>query len=416
MTLRSPVRCMVFEDPEVLDGDLMKVLRVDDDGSVFIRYQNDRCATVTGLNPLPSRGDVLLVGQGFWRVAPLEAWKESNEVGVVRRILEDGSLVVETSGILRTVKASEGVDCRKGHAIEFNAVEGVLRLLSETPITLLRDETDDDETPPMPVVSQAGTPKRGFDDFGGFKDVVAEALELIESQFRYRKYADQIGARPLRGVLFTGPSGVGKTHLARIIASETDAQFHLVDGPSLVSKWVGSSERALREVFARAEAATSGRAIIFFDEIDTIAERRTDDTHEASRRLVGQFLTLMDGFRRDAAVIVIAATNRPEALDPALLRPGRFDRQVAFRMPDDHDRLEILKVGAAPLQTEGDLPFEDVAALTTGWSAAELALIWTEAGQVASRDERSRISAEDMVIGYERAARRVVVAVPEASR
>ena len=162
------------------------------------------------------------------------------------------------------------------------------------------------------------------------------------------------------------------------------------------------------------EAAASGRAIIFFDEIDTIAERRTDHTHEMSRRLVGQFLTLMDGFRRDAAVIVIAATNRPDALDPALLRSGRFDRQIAFRMPNTSDRIAILKVGARPLRTDADLPFEDVATITDGWSAADLGLIWKEAGQVASRDERDRISAEDMVLGFERAARRVVVAVTGA--
>ena len=406
---------MIFEDPEVLDGDLIKVVRVDDDGSVFVRYQNDRCATVTGLTTLPKRGDILLVGPGFCRIAPPESWKESSEVGVVRRLLDDGDLVVETSGILRTVRANPGLECIKGHAIEFNTVEGVLRILSETPITRLRDELEDlDEPPPAPVVSRGAVPKRGFADFGGFEDVVAEARELVESQFRYRRFADRIGTRPLRGVLFTGPSGVGKTHLARIIARETDAEFHLVDGPSLVSKWVGSSERALREVFARAEAAASGRAIIFFDEIDSIAERRTDHSSETSRRMVGQFLTLIDGFRRDSAVIVIAATNRPEALDPALLRAGRFDRQVTFRLPTEHDRREILKVGAHPLQTELDLPFEDIAALTGGWSAAELALIWTEAGMVASRDERSRISAEDMVVGYERAARRVSIAAPES--
>lgn len=407
---------MAFDDPEILDGDLMKVVRVDDDGSVFVRYQDDRCATVTGLEPLPQRGDILFVGVGHWRIAPPEAWQGIKEVGIVRRVIGEGDLLVETTSGLKTVRTTPELQCAKGHTIEFNAVEGVLRLLSETPVGRLRDELDELDEPPVPIVPPTDAVKLGFADFGGFEDVVAEARELVESQFRYRKFADKIGARPLRGILFTGPPGSGKTHLARIIAKETEAGFYLVDGPSLVSKYVGSSERALRDVFAQAEAATSGSAIIFFDEIDTIAERRTDHTHEMSRRLVGQFLTLMDGFRRDTAVIVIAATNRPDALDPALLRPGRFDRQVAFRMPTAFDRLNILKVGAVSLRTANDLPFEDVATLTEGWSAADLALIWTEAAQVASRDERSQISAEDMVLGYERAGRRIEVAASESSQ
>jgi transitional endoplasmic reticulum ATPase len=404
---------MAYDDHEVLEGDLMKVVNVDGHGSVFVRYQDGRGALVTGLTPLPQRGDTLLVGFWGWRIAPPEAWQETKEVGIVRRVLADGDLIVETTGGLRTVGTKSGLQCAKGHTVEFTASEGALRLLSETPVGRLRDELDEVDEPTQPVVPVGGGLKLGFSDFGGFKDVVSEARELVESQFQYRKFADRIGARPLRGILFTGPPGTGKTHLARIIAKETKADFYLVDGPSLVSKWVGSSERALRDVFAQAEAAPSGRAIIFFDEIDTIAEKRTDQTHEMSRRLVGQFLTLMDGFRQDAAVIVVAATNRLEALDPALLRPGRFDRQVAFRAPNVLDRLQILRVGAAQLRTASDLPFEDVATLTEGWSAADLALIWTEAAQVASRDQRSQISAEDMVLGYERAERRILVAANE---
>ena len=226
---------------------------------------------------------------------------------------------------------------------------------------------------------------------------------MIETQFETRELLNEIGAQPVKGILFTGPPGTGKTYLAKIIAHVSNAEFYLVSGPSIVSKWVGDTEYTLRRIFESARKNESERAIIFFDEIDSIAERRSGDSHEASRRLVAQLLTLMDGFaNEDKSIVVIAATNRAESLDPALLRPGRFDWEIEFTPPTLQDRREILKVGSRMVKTSDDLPIEDIASLTGGWSAADLKLLWTEAALLAAGDGRGQIAGEDLVQAYER--------------
>jgi transitional endoplasmic reticulum ATPase len=255
------------------------------------------------------------------------------------------------------------------------------------------------------LVRHPGDKGPSFETFGGYHAVRERAIELIETQLNKRGNLDAIRARPVKGIIFTGPPGTGKTYLARIIANESKASFYLVSGPSIVSKWLGDSEETLRRIFEA--AAKEERAIIFFDEIDSIAERRTENSHEASKRLVAQLLTLLDGFDQGSGnVVVIAATNRIEDVDGALLRPGRFDWEISFGMPTLDDRFEILQVGARHLETTGDLPFEEVALLTDGWSAARLSSIWTEAALVAASDDRRSISDEDMALALERVSGR----------
>jgi transitional endoplasmic reticulum ATPase len=190
--------------------------------------------------------------------------------------------------------------------------------------------------------------------------------------------------------------------LARIIASRSGAKFYEISGPEIFSKWYGQSEELLRMIFDRARKQP--RSIVFFDEIDSVAAHRDDDAHEASRRVVAQLLTLMDGFSADDNVVVIAATNRPQAIDIALRRPGRFDWEITFPYPNRSDREEILEIGERKHSTRGDLPHTFVAAQTDGWSGASLAAIWTEAALLAVTDDRDAIAAEDYLGGYERVA------------
>ena len=336
--------------------------------------------------------------------APSTLWVEPTAVGVVRRVEPDGSVLLDTGSRIIAVRNELAVLVAVDNTVEFNDGEGVVRVVSQTPIRSGDFGLDTADIRREFLVPRTAGGAR-FEDFGGFPDVVARARELIETQINQRDRLRSIGARPVKGVLFAGPPGTGKTHLARIIAQEADSEFFLVNGPSIVSKWVGDTESTLRRLFAAAGDSASGRSIIFFDEVDSLAERRTSASHEFSKRLVAQLLTLMDGFDdEDRGVLVIAATNRPGNLDPAVTRPGRFDWIIEFGLPTLVDRIDILSAGSRGLQTETELPIADVAVLTEGWSAADLNAVWREAALLAVGDRRDLIAAEDVARAWERIA------------
>lgn len=394
---------MEFDDTsEPGVGNVGKVFSTSE-GVAFARLLDGRIVRWdTDGGPELRRGSIVLFGNhDTWEILPDSAWSVSTAVALVEQVLDDGSVLVEHGVTLQRIKNPDKVALCAKDTIEYD-VDGVLRKLGET-IT----QTVSSRMLPVQDVesyrfeSPEGGP--GFADFGGYPEVVERAKELISIQFERRKYLDKINAKPIKGVLFTGPPGTGKTHLARIIAHEAKAHFTLIRGPEIVSKWVGDSEDILRRLFDAARSSTLGKAIIFFDEIDSIAERRTSESHESSKRVVAQLLTLMDGLDdHSKGVMVIAATNRVETLDPALLRPGRFDWEIQFGMPTRDDRLKVLEVGSRRLSVAKDLPLTEIAALTEGWSAADVSSLWTEAAHVAAGERRGQIAGEDLARAFER--------------
>ncbi|MFN3217660.1 MAG: ATP-binding protein [Acidimicrobiales bacterium] len=392
------------EVEERFDGLLIKVLEVIDDGNAFFgRLANGNTARFSLGTPADlDRGDLVLVGDDWWHPAPTAVWPDDSMVGIIRKRIDDG-FVVEIGTTIKVVRGTPLVSVDVGNTVELNDVDGITNVIASTPLRFRDAGVDEDLSE---YLVKPGASELDFDSFGGYGDVIERAKELIETQLDLKEDLERIGAQPVKGVIFTGPPGTGKTHLARIIANVSNARFYLVSGPSIVSKWVGDSEETLRRLFE--DAAKQERAIIFFDEIDSIAARRAHDSHGESKRVVAQLLTLLDGFETSSNIVVIAATNRIDDIDEALLRPGRFDWEIEFRQPNIEDRFAILMVRAQQLQTSGQLPLEELALATEGWSGAMLTAIWTEAALIAASDHRPAIADEDLAQAYERVRSRPV--------
>ena len=228
-------------------------------------------------------------------------------------------------------------------------------------------------------------PEVRWDDVGGLGDVKQQLREAVEWPLKYPEHFKEMGIDPPRGILLYGPPGCGKTLLAKAVATESEANFIAVKGPEILSKWVGESERAIREIFSKARQAAP--CVIFFDELDSIVPRRgTRYDSGVTDRIVNQLLTEMDGIARLEGVVVIGATNRPDIVDPALLRPGRFDRVIFVPPPDTAARLEILKVHTRRMPLANDVNLQEIAELTEGYSGADLAALCREAALIALRE------------------------------
>jgi transitional endoplasmic reticulum ATPase len=223
-----------------------------------------------------------------------------------------------------------------------------------------------------------------WEDIGDLEEAKQRIREIVELPMKHPEIFQRLGIEPPKGILIYGPPGVGKTLLAKALANEIGAYFVAINGPEIMSKFYGESEERLREVFK--EAQENAPSIVFIDEIDSIAPKREEVTGEVEKRVVAQLLTLMDGIQERGKVIVIGATNRPEDVDPALRRPGRFDREIEIRPPDKQGRLEILQVHTRSMPLDSDVNLAEIADLTKGYTGADLAALAKEAAMAAVRE------------------------------
>ncbi|MDQ3967648.1 MAG: CDC48 family AAA ATPase [Thermoproteota archaeon] len=251
----------------------------------------------------------------------------------------------------------------------------------------------------IPKAAAKGVPRVSYEDIGGLKNEVQKVREMIELPLRHPEIFDRIGIEAPKGVLLHGPPGTGKTLLAKAVANETNANFYSISGPEIMSKFYGESEERLREVFKEAEE--NAPSIIFIDEIDSIAPKREEVSGDVEKRVVSQLLTLMDGIQSRGKLVVIGATNRPNAIDPALRRPGRFDREIDIGIPDEQGRLDILLIHTRGMPLTEDVDLESIAKVTHGFVGADLEALSKEAAMRSLRKILPEINLEQPKIPVE---------------
>ena len=232
-------------------------------------------------------------------------------------------------------------------------------------------------------ITEENIPEVTYEDIGGLTEEVKKIREMVEIPLKHPEVFERLGVEPPKGVLLHGPPGTGKTLLAKAVANETEATFILLNGPEVMSKFYGESEKKIRDIFEEAEK--NSPSIIFIDEIDSIAPQREDVGGEVERRVVSQLLTMMDGLQSRGKVVVIAATNRPNSIDPALRRPGRFDRELELRAPDKKGRLQILKIHTRGMPLTKDVDLDHISSITHGFVGADLSALAKEAAMVVLR-------------------------------
>ncbi|MDG6223811.1 MAG: CDC48 family AAA ATPase [Candidatus Bathyarchaeota archaeon] len=264
-----------------------------------------------------------------------------------------------------------------GHAIPFRVTKsrphGIVRIGHSTTVQIMAE----------PAPESEGLPRTTYEDIGGLHEEIQRIREMVELPLRHPELFQRLGIEPPKGVLLHGPPGCGKTLLARAVANESEANFYSINGPEIMSKFYGESEARLREMFQQAQK--NAPSIIFVDELDAIAPKREEVTGEVERRVVAQLLALMDGLSGRGYLIVIGATNRPEALDPALRRPGRFDREVEIGVPDQKGRYEVMQIHTRGMPLTADVDLDKLAKMSHGYTGADLSALSRETAMKALR-------------------------------
>ena len=263
--------------------------------------------------------------------------------------------------------------------------KGIVQVLPDTEIVIKEEPIDEEESGQVQTIS--------YEDIGGLGDQLQKVREMIELPLKHPILFRRLGIDPPRGVLLHGPPGTGKTLIAKAVASETKAHFTSINGPEIISKYYGESEKQLREIFD--EAAANAPAIIFIDELDSIAPKREDVTGEVERRVVAQLLTLLDGMQGRDNVVVIGATNRRDAIDPALRRPGRFDRELEIGVPDKNGRAEIIGIHTRGMPISDDFEVDWLLENSYGFVGADISALVRESAMKALRRYLPEIDLEE---------------------
>ncbi|MCX6658744.1 MAG: CDC48 family AAA ATPase, partial [Euryarchaeota archaeon] len=376
-----------------VDPALMRILQLSQGDTAIVEGTRATAVTVyTGYPEDENRGTVRIDGStrknagvgldekvSIKKVVPKPATKVTLAPTQPLKIMGGEQYLVQTL---------EGRPIVKGDLIEVNIMGRKFDLVvqsfqpaSEAGVIQSFTEVKLSEKPAKQEVAKG--PKVAYEDIGGLKDEVDKVREMIELPLRHPELFEKLGVEAPKGVLLHGPPGTGKTLLAKAVASETSANFTSIGGPEIMSKFYGESEERLREIFK--EAAENAPSIIFIDEIDSIAPKRDEVTAETERRVVAQLLALMDGLEGRGKVVVIGATNRPNALDPAIRRPGRFDREIEIGIPDKEGRLEILQIHTRGMPLADDVDLVQLANMTHGYVGADLAALAREAAMRALR-------------------------------
>jgi transitional endoplasmic reticulum ATPase len=280
-----------------------------------------------------------------------------------------------------------------GHSVPFMVVNtrpaGIVKISPTTEIQILSEPVPEMEMPSRTT----------YEDIGGLNEEIRRIREMVELPLRHPEIFQRLGIDPPKGVLLHGPPGCGKTLLARAVANESDANFYAINGPEIMSKFYGESEGRLRKMFEDAEK--NAPSILFIDEIDAIAPKRSEVTGEVERRVVAQLLACMDGLKSRGHIIVIGATNRPDAIDEALRRPGRFDREIEIATPGRDGRLEIMQIHTRGMPLAEDVNLQKVSEITHGYTGADLEALSREAAMKALRRYLPKIDLEQKRIPHE---------------
>ncbi len=270
-----------------------------------------------------------------------------------------------------------------GIGFGFGDIKFVVTETTPKQAVIISDETEIVFNPEAVEVKEETIPEVSYEDIGGLHDEVKKIREMVELPLKHPELFERLGIEPPKGVLLHGPPGTGKTLLAKAVANETSSHFVVINGPEIMSKFYGQSEENLRKIFEDAEK--NAPSIIFIDEIDAIASKREETKGEVERRVVAQLLSLMDGLQNRGKIVVIAATNVPNILDPALRRPGRFDREIEIGVPDKTGRENVLKIHTRNMPLDKDVNLNEIARVTHGFVGADLASLAKEAAMVVLR-------------------------------